>query len=286
MSYKPCNEVVEDAFRVCMTAPADQVVVVPWIKGHTLNALGRLSLISAAATRSLGVATKGGRFRIYYGQNHAGNWFFEVMSVWKAALIAAPIVVGLCYGNKYAHLSYGGAWLALVSGLLALIAFAPRAFYQNFHSALANVHKGFAGPTGVVNVLMTAAGIGSAIAGYSGISGGGSRVPLFTAMVRGNRWEDANTQYIVGQLIGDVVLAYGLVVVVGFICWGLLGVIGNKIAVSRVFELGHNSPVTQSLYHSGVASVVEQPAQIGRGMALLVYWCAALILATWPMWWK
>lgn len=286
MSYKPCNEVVEDAFRVCMTAPADKAVTVPWIKNQTLNSLGRLSLISAASTRSLGVATKGGRFRIYYGQNHAGNWFFEVMSIWKAALIAAPIVVGLGYGNKYAHAGLGEAWLALVSGILALVAFAPRALYQNFHSALANVHKGFAEPSGIVSVLMTAAGIGAVIAGYSGITSGGHGAPLFSALVKGSHWQNANAQYVIGQLIGAFTMAYGLVVVVGTLGWALIGVIGNKIAVSRVFQLGHTSPVTQALYGNGVASIVEQPAQIGRGLALVVYWVTAIILATWPMWWS
>lgn len=285
MSYKPCNEVVEDAFHVCMTAPVNQVVTVPWIKGYTLNPLGRLSLISAAATRSLGVATKAGRFRIYYGQNHAGNWFFEVMSVWKAALIAAPIIVGLCYGNKYAHVSNVGAWLALLSGILALMAFAPRALYQSFHSALANVHGGFAEPSGILNVLMTATGIGAVIAGYSGISRDGPSISFFSAVVKANHWENANTQYILGQLTGDFTLAYGLIAVASIIVWGMLGIIGNKIAVSRVFELGHNTDVTHALYHNGVAGLVEQPAQMGRGMALLVYWVTVLILATWPMWW-
>lgn len=283
MSYKPCNEVVEDAFRVCMTAPADKAVTVPWIKGQTLKSLGRLSLISAASTRSLGVATKGGRFRIYYGQNHAGNWFFEVMSIWKAALIAAPIVVGLCYGNKYVHAGLGEAWLALVSGILALVAFAPRALYQNFHSALANVHKGFAEPSGIVSVLMTAAGIGAVIAGYLGITGAAHGMPLFSALISGGNWAGATLAAVAGGLFADVTMAYALVAAVGAIGWALTGVIGNKIAVSRVFQMGHNSQVTQALYYNGVASIVEQPAQLARGLALVVYWGAALFLAAWPL---
>lgn len=284
MSYKPCNEVVEDALHVCMTAPAEQVVTVPWIKGYTLNSLGRLSLISAAATQSIGVATKNGRFRIYYGRNHAGNWFFEVMSVWKAALIAAPIVMGLCYGNKYAHVSLGGAWLALVSGVLAVIAFGPRALYQSFHSALANVHKGFAEPSGILNVLMTATGIGAIIAGYSGISRDGPRISFLEAIIKDNLRDLGSVQSLLEKVAYDFTYAYGFVAGVAVLGWGFIGVIGNKIAVSRVFELGYSSDVTQALYYRGVAGIVEQPAQAGRGLALLIYWGAALMLATWPMW--
>lgn len=286
MTFKPCNEVANKAFEVCMTAPADKGVIVPWLEGKQLNALGRLSLISAVTSGALGIANNSrGEYRIYYGAQHAGNWFFEVLALWKAALLAAPMIVGMCYGYLYGTQGAGEAWLGFISGLLAILAFGGRAYYQGAHESLGQVHQGFAGPTGVLAVLMTAAGIGAAIAGFKGIQIDHGSAPTFFSMFHSRKWGDSSIEAIAGILSANATVAFGMIAAASTFIWAIFASYqGNKFAVERVFENGHATPVTQALYHTGVAQIINQSPQLGRGLAMFIYWAATLVLATWPLW--
>lgn len=159
IGFKPANHIADAVLARAISEPAGDVVSTPWLRGVGLNRTSRLAAIAAIGAGQIGIATNGSSTKFYYHRVLAGYWFAEVWSIWKSALIGAPLVVAaMSIGNT--RLAENAAALASVGGLLVLL-FTARGVLSigKQFSIAAATGKGSYGPSGLLNLALSGYGL-------------------------------------------------------------------------------------------------------------------------------
>lgn len=178
VGYKPCNHMLDPFMDACANRPAGEGVRLPWVDSSAtetlvMNNTGRLLSYIAIAKGWFGVAVKETgngasakrHYRYYYRRDLTGNWFAEIWSVPKSALIAGALSVPLLEtaakaveGRAPAH----AGLLLLVAGLLLVICFLPRALLgRGTHFvSMAPINGGLFGGYGCAGLINWVAGLG------------------------------------------------------------------------------------------------------------------------------
>ncbi|HGN2597870.1 TPA: hypothetical protein ACKR32_004942 [Pseudomonas aeruginosa] len=176
--YKPCNELADTFVEECANRPAGQAVRLPWVDSSAVSSMlmnntGRLLSYVAIASGWFGVAVKEtGKgyavkrsYRYYYRRSLTGNWFAEIWSVPKSGFVSAVLAIPLVdmardvmKGHAHGH----EGLLLLVSGLLLVICFMPRAILgRGTHfAAMAPINGGALGGYGCAQVINWGAALG------------------------------------------------------------------------------------------------------------------------------
>jgi hypothetical protein len=132
--YKACNHELDEAAELCLTAPAGQLVQVPWLKGMLLADDGRLGVLAAQGA-GIGLAKRGDSYKFYVSRRFAGWWGFEAWGVMFSLVIALYFgVIGyegikeaLVRGPYFNAVDAGrGLWAAMIVGGLGVLLFTVR----------------------------------------------------------------------------------------------------------------------------------------------------------------
>lgn len=163
VGFRPANDIADAAVVRCVTEDANALVSVPWLSSGALDRTGRFAAIAAIAGKAMGVAASGSAFKFYYRRGLTGVWLAEVWSVWKSALIAAPMVVAEMSVSMGRNPTFGFA--QFVVGLAITIVFLPRglmAIGRQF-SISKTIGKAGYGPSGLLNLAVGLYGLNAVI---------------------------------------------------------------------------------------------------------------------------
>lgn len=279
MSYKKCNEVLEGVFRESLSASPEAHVQAPW--GVALNGVGRFAAVAAIGHGLIGVARNSkGKFKLYYGAKHAGNWLYEVWPLWKSALVFS------LYAAVWFRLLNSGVHAVSLAGMvimsvLGLIIFGGRALSCTRHypvASIAGVHGYISGL--VPSLLGLAMAVGSALAAYAltkGMKTSGTAEGFYYLGVIGNLKE-------IGRYF---VLALPMVLLVSVIAQTTFNLFSIEAMVDAVIK---RPDFNRNLYGaagvSGLRSVYEDKlGKRGGGNVFAAAVFAALLagLAFWPL---
>jgi hypothetical protein len=132
--YKACNHELDEAAELCRTAPAGQLVQVPWLKGMALTDDGRLAVL-ASYRSGVGLAKRGDNYKFYVSRRFAGCWGFEAWgAIFSASLASYLLTIGLFSmeealrrGPLFNELAAGrGLWGGMIVGVLGILLFGMR----------------------------------------------------------------------------------------------------------------------------------------------------------------
>lgn len=132
--YKACNRELDETAELCRTAPAGQVVRVPWLKDMALTNDGRLGVLAAQGS-AIGLAKCGDSYKFYVSRRFAGWWGFGAWGAMFSAFVASnlggiglvSIEAALRRGPLFNELAAGrGLWWAMIVGVLGVLIFGMR----------------------------------------------------------------------------------------------------------------------------------------------------------------
>ena len=308
--YQPCNELADAFVEACANRPAGQAVRLPWVDSSAVSSMvmnntGRLLSYVAIASGWFGVAVKEtGKghavkrsYRYYYRRSLTGNWFAEIWSVPKSALVAAalmlPFVDMARYEAEGRAVGHEGLML-LVAGVLLLVCFLPRALLgRGVHFAsMAPVNGGAFGGYGcahVINMISALCGLSYLWLGLCAEWDIGRVMSFLGTEIAGlvvDVTEQIKFEGVLSLLLIPVVavvgVVFGMAIVVGpaaFFWYVSLRYLAARSAKEQLIALGYNS--TQAAMYSGsdFEMVAEmRAAQIAVGFMVYLAFLLGFVL--------
>ncbi|EPN9800001.1 hypothetical protein ACT5AY_001468 [Pseudomonas aeruginosa] len=269
MSYKACNEVLGKIFKDCVNSPENTNIPTPW--GVVLNGTGRFAAVAATAHNLVGVAkNEKGKYKIYYGSKNAGNWFFEIWSLWKSSLVFfvySYLYWEFAFSGLHALQTYG----LLTLGAIGLLLFGGRTAFCQRHLPVGLIAGGGSFRDGMVPCFVgTATAIGCFISAYSFMNG----LQLGDADAFLKKWGSGNW----GEIQQAVFFGIPTIVIFSMITQAAFTVNSLRVMVDVVAKTEHYTP---ELYGAGERSgLISQYSRLRSVSGPAFLWSLLFLLMT------
>lgn len=170
MGYVNCNNKLDEVFTSSVVSDADALIYAPWVSG-SLGRDFRLGVLSVVPNNSIGITTKGNRYKFYYSRARTGRWYARVLPTWLSAFYAG-LIFSMYRTIKYFDVGFSSVMLVAL-GLIALVFFLPRLMLGiGIHSQVADViGKKFYKSSHVIHWIIVAFAVGVIWDGAEGLLG-------------------------------------------------------------------------------------------------------------------
>lgn len=292
LGYKACNDQADAVLKECLERPAGVVVAAPWIGGgQGLEVNGRINAVAAIGSNCFGVARNDrGAYRFYYRRSMTGNWFAEVWTLWKSAIVAAPLLFLMTtelVGDPVGRLLYPSdpavpalSFGCMLLGLVTALAFLPRGLLSVGcqYQVATTTGRGFSEPAGLLNLAVGMTGANlfvMALFQEWDVAG-------FVALTAGSVGWMAREWFALS--IGLAVLAGGLALTAAAFWYISFQYLAARATSSLVFQqLPYRSPALPELYKQSFHCYADNFRASQIALASLIYVVMILGFANAPL---